>query len=386
MGKVVERHRRILKLLSGGSYRTAGEIRQLLYAEGESLSERQIKRILDELRDQDQLDARTRTLTIARGKPPTEYGRQRRADVPEFERIEAHQALTLQLAAELLDPLLPASILEPLKTELKVAKRVIADDAPSLKRFPNKVAVLPRGIGRPKARVYAKTLSDIYKAVLEERRIKVSYNAARHGKKQLRSYELNPLGLIFRFDTLYLVHVLETDQPDKDPDRVMEWPIHRFVRVEQLPDPVRKPRGFNLKAHLKSAGILQNRHDSRLKRLGESFKIKLRCKGSTGLYIVERPFSDDQEAVEAEDGSYVVTATVPNTRDLLSELFNFADDVEVLAPKALRDYLKEKAENVARQYQTPKKPRRKRGAGKSAAGYSPTGASGGGRVPHRSSE
>jgi len=367
MGKVYERRRHILQLLSSGRYRTAGEIQALLKDHGESLSERQIKRILDELLDQDQLDARTRALTLKRGKPPTEYGRQRRTDVPEFERIEAHQALTLQLAAELLDPLLPASILEPLKVELKIAKRVIADDTPSLKRFPNKVAVLPRGIGRPKARVYPKTLSNIYKAVLEERRIKVSYNAARYGKKQLRRHELNPLGLICRFDTLYLVHVLETDELNKDPDRVMEWPIHRFVSIELLPDPIRKPAGFSLKAHLKSPGIIQNNHDPRLKRLGESFKIKLRFKESTGLYVVERPFSDDQEAVQAVDGSYVVSATVPNTRDLLSELFNFADDVEVLAPKALRDYLKEKAEHVASQYQTQKKPRGRKSARPSAA-------------------
>ena len=366
MGKVVERHRRILKVLSGGTYHTASEIHKLLQSHGEKVSERQIKRILDELRDQDHLDARTRTLKTGPGQPPTEYGRLRRMDATDFERIEAHQALTLQLAAELLDPLLPASILKPLKAELKAAKRVIADDTPSLRRFPEKVGVLPRGIGRPKARVHSETLSDIYKAVLEERRISVGYNAARHGKKELRHYELNPLGLICRFDTLYLVHTLETDAPEKDPDRVMEWPIHRFVSVQQLPDPVRKLPGFNLKAHLKFPGIIQNHHDPRLRRLGESFKIKLRCKETTGLYIVERPFSRDQEAVQAVDGSYIVTATVPNTRDLISELFNFADDIEVLKPQALRDYLKEKAEKVVSQYQTGKKRRRRKSTAHSA--------------------
>ena len=43
-----------------------------------------------------------------------------------------------------------------------------------------------------------------------------------------------------------------------------------------------------------------------------------------------------------------------------------ADDIEVIKPQGLRDYLKEKAEKVASQYQTPKKPRRKRGARRSA--------------------
>ena len=146
----------------------------------------------------------------------------------------------------------------------------------------------------------------------------------------------------------------------------MEWPVHRFNRAELLPTPIRKPPGFTLKAHLKAPGILRNNHDPRLARLGESFKIKLRFKESTGHYVIERPFSKDQQADQDHDGSFIVKATVPNTRDLLSELFNFADDVEVLQPKALRDYLREKATAVAAQYQdkpTPRpKPRRKRAA------------------------
>ena len=357
MGKVYERHRRILQMLSSGAYRTAAEIRQLLQDQGETLSERQIKRILDELRDDDRLDARLRSLSAGRGKPPTEYGWRRRDEAPEIERIEAHQALTLQLAAELLDPLLPASILEPLKTELKIAKAVIQRETPSLRRFPNKVVVLPRGIGRPKARVYPKTLSVIYQAVLEERRIRVSYNPARHGKKQLRAYKLHPLGLICRFDTLYLVHVIEDETSGLAGDRVMEWPIHRFVSVELLTESIRKPKGFSLKIHAKLPGIIQNHHDPRLKRLGDAFRIKLRFKASTGLYVIERPFSDDQQYVQASDGTYTVTATVPNTRDLLSELFNFADDVEVLQPKALRDYIRERAASVAALYQDQRKHR-----------------------------
>jgi predicted DNA-binding transcriptional regulator YafY len=366
MGKVFERHRRILQLLSGGSYRTAGEIRDLLEAEGETISERQIKRILNELHADNHLDSRPRNFGLKRGRPPTEYGSQRRQGAPEIERVEPHQALTLQLAAELLDPLLPASILEPLKVELKIAKSVIQRDTPSLKRFPDKVAVLPRGIGRPATRVWPETLATIYKALLEERRLEVCYNAARYGKKQLRTHEISPLGLICRFDTLYLVLVRETEDPSKDPDHVMEWPVHRFNRAELLPTPIRKPPGFKLKAHLKMPGILRNNHDPRLAGLGDSFKIKLRFKERTGHYVVERPFSKDQQADQAPDGSFVVTATVQNTRDLLSELFNFADDVEVLQPKALRDYLKERAEAVAAQYQdkpTPRpKPRRKRAA------------------------
>ena len=356
MGKVYERRHRILQLLSTGTYRTAAEIGRQLAAEGESLTERQVKRILNELHADNQLDARLRDLHVTRGKPPTEYSRPRTGRVPEYERVEPHQALTLQLAAELLDPLLPASILEPLKVDLKMAKTLLMRDLPSLQRFPEKVVVLPRGIGRPAARVHSGTLATIYKALLEERRLNVAYNAARSGKKQLGTHEINPLGLICRFDTLYLVLVRETDDPAKDPDHVMEWPVQRFARADLLDTPIRKPRGFKLKDHVKAPGITRNHHDPRLQELGDSLHVKLRFREATGHYVIERPFSKDQQVDQAADGTFVVTATVPNTRDLLSELFNFADDVEVLAPKALREYIAGKAAAVAKLYAARPKP------------------------------
>lgn len=356
MGKVFERRHRILQLLSTGSYRTAAEVCRQLELEGESLTERQVKRILNELHDDDQLDARLRDLQVNRGKPPTEYTRPRTGSVAEYDRVEPHQALTLQLAAELLDPLLPASILEPLKVELKMAKSLLMRDLPSLQRFPEKVVVLPRGIGRPAARVHSRTLATVYEALLTERRLNVAYNAARSGKKQLRTHEISPLGLICRFDTLYLVLVRETDDPAKDPDHVMEWPVQRFARADLLDTPIRKPRGFKLKDHVKAPGITGNHHDPRLQELGDSFHVKLRFREATGHYVIERPFSKDQQVEQAADGTFVVTATVPNTRDLLSELFNFADDVEVLAPKALREYIAGKAAAVAKLYAAGPKP------------------------------
>lgn len=65
---------------------------------------------------------------------------------------------------------------------------------------------------------------------------------------------------------------------------------------------------------------------------------------------MERPFSENQRHKTQEDNRVLITATAKNTRELLSELINFADDVEVLAPKALRDYFCEVTKNLSSRY------------------------------------
>lgn len=358
--KTYDRHHRILQMLSSGRYRTVQEVKVLLEAQGDSLSDRQIKRILDGFCRQHGLNAHKRY--GGRGKPPTEYGWSTPSKAPQVGHVDDLRALTLHLAAELLDPLLPSSVLDHLHNELKIAKSLLVhDSSPSAQRFPSKIAVLPRGIGRPQQRrTDSRNLATIYEALLKEQRLNVGYSAQFHENKAPKTYELSPLGLICRLDTLYLVHVCEPSSPDKDPNRVMEWPLQRFSRVALLDKPIRKLPGFNLKEHLKYPGIVRNIHDGRLLKLGREFKLKVLCEPTAYRYIDERRFSKDQVGKPRKDGRYEVTATVLNTRDLLSELFNFADDIEVVSPSALREYLREKAERTAARHQArPRKARTK---------------------------
>lgn len=349
IAKTHSRHQQILQiLLDAGRHLTAKEVRERLIQRGDHLSPEQVKRILEGFEALYDLDSRPRD--TARGRPPTEYGLAPVKAPAGSVQVEPHQALTLELAAELLGELLPYSLLEPLKVELKLAKALIEREMPSMRRFPKKVAVLPRSIARPKTRVHSKSLATIYQALLTEQRLDVGYSAVYGGRRQPRRLEISPLGLICRFDTLYLVFVAEPTRETDDPDRIFEWPVQRFSRVDPLAVPIRKPSGFDLKRHARQPGFLRNFHDKRLSALGTEFPLKLKVREPTAPYLVERRFSADQEIGKPRRGWCTLTATVPNTRDLLSELYNFADDIVVLEPAPLREYIAERAEAVLAHY------------------------------------
>lgn len=349
ISKTHDRHQTILQILvDAGRHLTAREVRDRLIQRGDRLSLEQVKRILEGFEALYDLDSRPRD--TPRGRPPTEYGLAPVKAPVGSVQVEPHQALTLELAAELLGELLPHSLLKPLKVELRIAKALIERETPSMRGFPKKVVLLPRNVARPKTGVHSKSLAKIYQALLTEQRLDVGYSAVYGGRRLPRRIEISPLGLICRLDTLYLVFVAEPTRETDDPDKIFEWPVQRFSRVAPLAVPIRKPPGFNLKKHARHPGFLHNFHDKRLSALGNEFRMKLKVREQTVPYLVERRFSKDQDIGPPRKGWCTLTATVPNTRDLLSELYNFADDIIVLKPVPLREYIAERAEAVLAHY------------------------------------
>ena len=187
---------------------------------------------------------------------------------------------------------------------------------------------------------------------MAEKRILVGYLSGAGQQQTLASHEISPLGLIFRFDTFYLVHVREPKSERQDASLVMEWPLHRFRSVKPLETKIRVPPNFDLNEHIDNPGFIQNHFLNKVAKLGPEIKLKLLFSEITARYVMERPFSEDQKRKTSQDGRVQITATARNTRELLSELLNFADDVEVLAPKALRDYFREVSENLSARYQS----------------------------------
>ena len=71
---------------------------------------------------------------------------------------------------------------------------------------------------------------------------------------------------------------------------------------------------------------------------------------STARYVEERPFGNDQKESQTRDGQVRSEATVPNTRELLTELHDLSWDVKVLGPKVLRDYFQDLSKKLYEQY------------------------------------
>jgi predicted DNA-binding transcriptional regulator YafY len=246
--------------------------------------------------------------------------------------------------------LLPSSFLDGMERDFRRARQVLGQVNKKATSLTNKIRILPRGRGRLPAQVDQTVLNELYNALFTNKRVEVRYLAQSNTTQQPTTYVLNPLAIIFRFDTLYLIHVAQPNNSDHDPDTVMEWPIHRVKRVTTLDKQVRRPPGFDLDEHLRYPGFLRNNFLEKLRGTGPALRLKVLFPASTARYIQERPFSEDQKISNTKDCRVRIEATVSNTRELLTELHDFSSDVEILAPKVLRNYFQDLSRKLYAQY------------------------------------
>lgn len=271
---------------------------------------------------------------------PSEWAWPRTIGRPTIGNMDPATAVAYEIVEKLSASVLPSSIRQSLEPDFRRARKVLAQSGEKAVKLSNKIRILPRGIGRLPAEINPQVLSDVYEALMLNRKLAVLYRKAAGHDHEDKNYELNPLGLVTRLDTLYLVHVIDPEDERHDPNKVMEWPLHRIVQTWGMNDKVRVPKGFNLDEHIKSMDFFGNPQTADFKRLGPTLKLKILANPHTARYIQERPFGHDQSVATkpTTDGRIKIEATVRNTRELLSQLHDFGADIEILAPKVYRDY------------------------------------------------
>ena len=329
-------------------YKTVKELQRIIADEGGyRVNKRTVQRIVGFFSTQFGLKSRQRD--DERGRP-NEWAWSKNEGRPVVGVMDPPTALTYELAAQLLAPLLPPSFLDGMERDFRRARKVLGQVNKKATSLTNKIRVLPRGRGRLPAQVDQTVLNELYNALFANKQVEVRYLAQSNTTQQPKTYVLNPLAIVFRFDTLYLVHVAQPNNPDQNPDTVMEWPLHRVKRVTTLDKQVRRPPSFDLDEHLRYPGFQRNNFLKMLRDAGPTLRLKALFPASTARYIQERPFSEDQKLSKTKDGRVRVEATVSNTRELLTELHDFSSDVEIVAPKALRNYFQDLSRKLYAQY------------------------------------
>ena len=319
-------------------FKTTQQICEFLISRGDSVTERTVQRILNYYADHFQTKLVCRNKPEVAGRPPKEWAWSKAEGPPQFGDIPAQNALTLQLASELLKPILPASYLDDISRDLKRARQALGQIGSNSRKIPQKLAIFPRGQSRLPATVDSEILSTLFTAILTEKKVSANYTSGSGEKQRNAQYILNPLGLICRFDSFYLVHTRALEESKQGSANVEEWLLHRFKVVNIRDEKVTAPDGFDLAKHCHSPGFSKNTFTPELSQLGAEFEIELLFRKGTANYVMERPFSNDQTYRTQDDGRVLITATVKNNRELITDLRDFADDVEVLSPQALRTY------------------------------------------------
>ena len=117
--------------------------------------------------------------------------------------------------------------------------------------------------------------------------------------------------------------------------------LHRMLDVKPTEVPITIPEGFDLDEYV----------DKELKfPVGDGIKLKAFFSDEYDITrLRETPISEDQKIIEKNEG-WQLQATIGNSYQLRWWLRGYAERVEVLAPKSLRQEFAESALATAKRY------------------------------------
>lgn len=299
---------------------TAKDIQSRLAEAGHDISVRSVERDLEKL---------AAVFPLCRDDRNRPYGWSWMANASrvDIQPIDPVSALTLMLARDHLAPLLPASVLKVLAPRFEAAERLLAGNGTSsndLARLATRIRVKSRGQRLAPPVVDHALLEQLYEALQSTRRVALHYGARKHDG-QAKSYQADPLGLVFVDGVVYFVCRLQ----GTDGTHVAHLPVQRIRSVALLDEPVIDTDGFELDRYV------DEKFDY---PVGDApLKLVFRMEAATAAHLAERPLAADQVIGENDtDGFVSVQATVADTQQLRWWLLAFGDKVEVLAPATLR--------------------------------------------------
>lgn len=234
--------------------------------------------------------------------------------------MSTDEALTFKLAEMFLEPLLPPSVRARLTGYFDLADKRLKES--KFEHWIEKVGIVPNNLPLLPAEIEPSVLAVVYEALLKNLRFKATYQAV---NKSPKTYEINPLGLVFRHNSIYLVATI-FDYTD-----VKQLALHRFKNAELSDRIVSVPANFVLEDYI-AQGSFSYPVDNHL----EDITLKLKVNGFLKQMLLETPLCTKQKISEIDDDHYLLEAIVTNTEQLHWWLRSFGTGIEVLEPLALR--------------------------------------------------
>ncbi|WP_328986295.1 helix-turn-helix transcriptional regulator [Thiorhodovibrio winogradskyi] len=263
-------------------------------------------------RDLTELIRDERIVAVNPGGKPLRYRRRAEAGDDDPNVI----AYTRQLIDQTVTDLVPKGRLEALWRQLVVSDQVPALNDQRLRILSAEQRLIP-------AKVHPRILSTVITGVAEQRILSVKYRKA---TGQLRKPRLHPQALVQRGPVIYLVAL-----KNNEPAHVRFYALHRMVRVELTEDAARAAAGFDLDRAI-AEGLVDF-------GCGETIALELRVRGYLTDVLEACPLAEGQQTLpEPEDSDFDLRlhATVPSSGALLRWLLAAGDNLEVVAPDAMR--------------------------------------------------
>ncbi|HJV76103.1 MAG TPA: WYL domain-containing protein [Noviherbaspirillum sp.] len=339
-GKTLVRRMKILSLLPvqrrGNKGRSAREICTLLkstkYAAGIRTIERDLLAMssdetvwrevgIELLHQEDEEDGRT-----------TCWSHSPKSKALLFQAMSEEDAAMLALLDQELKFLLPPSVAQSFQHYLDQANEVLSrSPTRGAGRFKDRMRAIPDGPPRVPPEINMDHVHEISDALFHEEQLDMTYHASKNDS--VNNYRLHPIGLLHKGIYYYLVAMKDRiiSGGDGTPqtfrvDRILTIKRRAYDLVERglpsLDDAIR-------------AGVAQVSD-------GKMIAIQLHIRqGEETKWVRNRfvgaPLSVDQSITPLPDGSFVLSATVRNSRELVNLLQEVAHYVDVLEPVSLRE-------------------------------------------------
>ena len=309
----------ILRLLpSVGVGISARELVKRLTSLGFNVSKRTVERDLNELSRQFPL------LCNDKSRP---YG-WRWMDNASFDipNLSISDCVSLAITEEVIAPLLPPSVLRPLKPRFEYAKKHLqeANRDHALAQWTDKVAIRTPSMPLLPPAIDGQVLNIIQSALLDDKQVKVVYSGV--WAEEAKTLVLHPLGLIQRGKILYLVATAFSYSD------IRLYALQRINVAEQLEDNIDKPVNFSLQHYIDSGAAEFS--------LSGDIAFEARIHRSVINYLFETPLSHDMQVKETNTDWLDLTATVKDSWQFRWLLRSQGSSVEVLAPTNLRQTIK----------------------------------------------
>jgi predicted DNA-binding transcriptional regulator YafY len=269
------------------------------------------------------------------------YGWSWASNAPAFDlpTMDGPTALTVRMIEQFIPSLLPPIIRDQLAPQFVRARAVLdANPANALSHWANCIRVVPREMPLLPPKFNNEAVRVVYDALLAGRRFTAEYRSRTAETDEIKSYEVNPLGLVARGTMLYLVCTLWNYQD------VRQLALHRLVNAAPTEKIIATPEGFDLDRYI-GQGEFQY-------PVGPMIQFKARFQLGAAAHLHETPLSGDQTIDTLDADHVIVTATIPDTAQLEWWLLGLMASVEVLEPHDLRMRIADCIREANQQYAT----------------------------------
>ena len=317
MGTPTLRQIAMLELIPRSPRKTfTREIKDKLADRGFEIDERSIQRDLVALE-------RTLPLVCDSRDKPYGWSWAKSSEGIQAPAMDPVEALTLSLAEQYLEPLMPKASFKRIGIFFDRANAVLKEQSPKLiNRWRQRVRVLPEMLRFKRPKINSKVEQALYEAAFEGLQIKAMYRKRGEIKSDLR--HIHPLGLVMKGNINYLICMMEED---KVQPRYL--PLHRFEKVEILKRKAVEPVNFCLDEFTH-----QNNLSYEFSKKLYTFKALFEY--TAAAHLIETPLNGTQTVEKIDDGRLLISARMTDTLQFEQWLMSFGSNVEILEPIELR--------------------------------------------------